>query len=222
VIQSKDIEELKMASKSSWGHINRDRFNIIIKYGGKRILDIGCGRGEYVNLLNNSDRFAVGIDLLDTLIVQTKLNKNLMIGNGAYLPFKDESFDTVLLFEVLEHVTDEKSLLKEAIRVTEKKVILSVPYGPEPEVFENAGITWHHYTDPTHKRIYDEESLKKVLTDVGLNLEEIIRINPIRPLTIIMDSWHFPKRLSYLLGHISNTLPFKKKYYMTLVAIGKK
>jgi ubiquinone/menaquinone biosynthesis C-methylase UbiE len=213
---------MKMAAKKSWGHINKERLKIIINHCGEKILDIGCGRGEYVDYLNKSGRFAVGIDLLDTLILQSKNKKNLMIGDGNLLPFKNGSFDTVLLFEVLEHVMDEKNVLIEASRVMKKNIILSVPYGPEPDIFEYTGVTWHHQTDPTHKRTYDEESLRITMKKAGFNVKKIMKINPIRPETLVLDSWYAPQRLALLIGHFFNKLPIRRKYYMTLVAIGEK
>lgn len=54
--------------------------------------------------------------------------KPFVRGDAAHLPFKDESFDTVVLSDILEHVPyDPIRLLLEAKRVTRYKILVTVP-----------------------------------------------------------------------------------------------
>jgi ubiquinone/menaquinone biosynthesis C-methylase UbiE len=63
------------------------------------------------------------------------------IGDAAFLPFKDESFDAVICNAVLEHVEKPKEVLKEIYRVAKPRgqCYISVPflinYHPVPEDF---------------------------------------------------------------------------------------
>ena len=47
--------------------------------------------------------------------------------NATNLPYKDNSFDTVILSDVIEHIKDWEKALDEAIRVSKNKVIITVP-----------------------------------------------------------------------------------------------
>lgn len=68
------------------------------------------------------------------------------------LPFKDEAFDTVACFEVLEHVTfdDSISALKEMRRISKKNVIISVPYS-----WFYINISFSNFYCNLFKKIYD-------------------------------------------------------------------
>lgn len=50
--------------------------------------------------------------------------------NAENLPYKNNSFDTVILSDVIEHIKDWKKAVDESIRVSRKKVLITVPaYG---------------------------------------------------------------------------------------------
>ncbi len=92
-----------------------------------------------------------------------------VIGEAENLPFEDKKTDIVCCDELLEHVPDPQRVLKEAVRVARKKVIITVPWEhvwpPELKPFWNPG----------HVRFYApktlEDELKKV--DLPFNIEEI-------------------------------------------------
>jgi len=83
-----------------------------------RILDIGCGEGQLLNLLNN--RIKIGIDISFTRCQLTK-NRNLNAGycqtDCLNLPFADNSFDLIVGMEVFEHLMNPAHALKEAARL---------------------------------------------------------------------------------------------------------
>ena len=91
------------------------------------VLDVGCGRGI-------SYRYAkriAGIDIhLPSLKKARKVCEDIVHADARRpLPFKDESFDTVVAVEVIEHLTksDGHKLLAEMERVSRRKIILSTP-----------------------------------------------------------------------------------------------
>lgn len=56
------------------------------------------------------------------------ITRAVNIDEGATnLPYKDSSFDTVILSDVIEHIKDWKKAVDESIRVSRKKVIITVP-----------------------------------------------------------------------------------------------
>jgi len=97
-----------------------------------RVLDIGCGLGT---LLHSYSGPGVGIDKRLYYVAKAQLD-NQNDGHEFYcvdvlggLPFDDESFDVVVLAEVLEHMTFSNAVyvLKEALRCG-NAVVLTLPY----------------------------------------------------------------------------------------------
>lgn len=110
-------------------------FNIAKKYIVKKdILDIGCWTGAFLNLAKNDAKSLSGIDPgVEAIRVAKKLvpKGNFKIGEAQNLSFKNKSFDTVTLLEVLEHVPagNEQKVITEIHRVLRPKghLILSTP-----------------------------------------------------------------------------------------------
>lgn len=93
------------------------------------ILDIGCGDGLELSLLKDAGYSAEGIDVSEEAVLRCR-EKGLianMYDPSVELPFKTGSIPTILLLDVLEHVFDPASLLAEAVRISAKDVIVSVP-----------------------------------------------------------------------------------------------
>lgn len=85
------------------------------------VLDIGCGQGvhEKTLVLAGCDRI-VGIDVnSDSLVCCRSGNQvgNYVQANGEMIPLKDESFDVVIMVEVIEHIDNQNSCLREIFRV---------------------------------------------------------------------------------------------------------
>lgn len=94
---------------------------------GDRVLDIGCGNGYYLYLLSNLgmkldltglDNDENALQSVDKLI--GKKNIKILKGDATKLPFKNSSFNKVLISEVIEHIEDEKSTLSEIHRVLKR------------------------------------------------------------------------------------------------------
>lgn len=84
----------------------------------KRALDVGCGVGEFVRRLLEFSADVFGVDVDAERVHQGAQHvPNLALSLGEYLPFADETFDVVLLHEVIEHVTDDLATLREVRRV---------------------------------------------------------------------------------------------------------
>jgi len=86
------------------------------------VLDVGCGAGYGTAELASRARFAIGIDLAPEAITHatstyTLPNIRFVPGSALALPFANESFELVTAFEVIEHLTDWRSLLSEAKRL---------------------------------------------------------------------------------------------------------
>lgn len=84
-------------------------------------LDIGCGEGRFVRMLQDRGWKAVGIDPVDRLIAEAKRHDpegDYRIGFGEDLAFDDDSFDLTVSYLSLIDIEDFRASIKEMTRVT--------------------------------------------------------------------------------------------------------
>lgn len=143
---------------------------------GKKVLDVGCGMGFYSEYLANKGFDVTAIDTEKQLIPEKSKFK---LANAENLPFEDESFDTILLFDILEHINDQK-ILKEIHRVCKKRVILSVP-NKDDSFLPKYNLTFKHYKDKTHRREYTQREIKELLGKFGFRVEHVAPEGEVSP-----------------------------------------
>jgi 2-polyprenyl-3-methyl-5-hydroxy-6-metoxy-1,4-benzoquinol methylase len=102
-----------------------------------RILDLGCGTGEFVVMMNQMGHNAKGADLNDGSLVLARIlavDNGIDPGNFVHvsdrrLPFADDVFDIITMISVLEHVDDDALawLVPELARICHGVVFVQVP-----------------------------------------------------------------------------------------------
>lgn len=156
---------------------------IVEKFSGDSVLDVGCNDGELVNYLKSVRKEVVGIDTDEKLIAEAKRKYptiEFKKADAESLPYEDNSFDTCVAWNILEHVEDDKKGFRELLRVARKNVILTVPR--EDEISIPSSVTYRHYVDPTHKQYYSEKNLKELIAGEGeriIHLELVSRVSPL-------------------------------------------
>ena len=129
---------------SAWFVLKPYLENRARKDSGKlRILDAGCGPGNFISKIKSSG-VVFGIDYSKEALkfCLTKHQIPTFISNLERLAVRDESFDCVASLEVLEHVTHDEAALREFFRILKPGGlgIISVPafqmlWGPHDEWF---------------------------------------------------------------------------------------
>lgn len=135
---------------------------IIQQYASGRLLDLGCGFVPYYELYRQQVSEIICVDWENSLHKNDFLDHFMDLNKP--LALERESFDTVLLTDVLEHIYQPAQLLSEVVRVLRPAghVIIGVPffYGLHEEPFD-----FHRYT---------EFSLRQMCIDLGLEIKSLV------------------------------------------------
>lgn len=217
-----EIHLLKNMQREGWGRINQQRLKFITKHAGQTILDVGCARGDYVTFLNNRGSQAFGVDLLTHQEWQQVHPQLYIQGDAPRLPFPSQSFDTLLAFEILEHIPKPDLAVQEFSRVSRKNLIISVPNCAMSEDLLRAGLVYTHWIDLSHSNFFDPESFRKILEENGFRVQVLTHINPILPDFIPLRSWHIPYKLAFQVSRLMARFPLRKQYRMTLMAVASR
>ncbi|MHC1729261.1 MAG: class I SAM-dependent methyltransferase [Syntrophobacteraceae bacterium] len=111
------FELLRMELSARYRYRTKRFLRAICKEPPGTLLDIGCGVGKKMFTTN---KYVVGIDIcLDALQDATRVYDKVILYDGTRLPFPENSFDYVVLCEVMGHVPEERKdeLLREVFRV---------------------------------------------------------------------------------------------------------
>ncbi|TGN08017.1 class I SAM-dependent methyltransferase [Leptospira ilyithenensis] len=105
-------------------------FDIIKKYNPKSLLEIGAGRGHFIEKIQSLGVSSLGLEFNKEALAFAE-NKKLPIINSTMesLIFQKKSYDVVVSFEVFEHLTDPKAYLEESLQLLTQNglMIIAVP-----------------------------------------------------------------------------------------------
>ncbi|MDQ7024462.1 MAG: class I SAM-dependent methyltransferase [Anaerolineae bacterium] len=139
-----DIETIQHMTRNEADMAFKKRVQTIFEWvdptAGKIILDMPCGRGFYLNMFHYAtDCTMIGAELDWDVIKKAQahvghLDIALHNANLYQLPYANNTFDAVILSEVLEHIDDDVAGLKEAYRVLKPNgvVAITVPHANYP------------------------------------------------------------------------------------------
>ena len=159
-----------------------------------KVLDIGCGRGEWLRLLSEHNYESEGVDLSHTM-VDLCLLEGFKATQGdaiAYLENKDDnSVHVITAFHVVEHLPFEHMvrLFDQCLRVLKPggKIIFETP---NPENLTVSGYSF--YLDPTHKNPIPPITLEFIARQRGYSQINIYRYNPrkeVGDVTPLVENW---------------------------------
>lgn len=164
-------KEMLALEKTYWWHVAKRRLvQKAMSLNGNlskhmKVLDSGCGAGAMVRELSQHTSSVFGADgsKLALEFCRRQGLKNIMLVDfEKRLPHRREYFDAVVCLDVLEHINDDRGLLKEFAYILKDggKLYLTVP------AYQ---FLWSYWDDTVgHKRRYRKNSLIELMESVGL------------------------------------------------------
>lgn len=150
------------------------------KIRGARILDVGCGLGNYTSLFAKNNNVVVGLDLVDFRSKLFSKKFKFVQGDATCMPFKSHEFDVVICLDVIEHIEKDFKAAREIKRVLKAggKILIATPNRNRLSMFL-AGLISRRYSFPhvgqesgfggksVHVREYTERELLSLFSGAG-------------------------------------------------------
>jgi SAM-dependent methyltransferase len=138
--------------------------------GPGRLLDIGCGRGDFILYCRRHGWLVVGIEQRQSPVMALKQSLDLEVREPEQLAtLPGESFDVVTIWHVLEHLSDPGEALAQVRRVLKPAgtAVIEVPNfgGWQSRI---GGPVWFHLDVPRHLTHFEQPTLARLLADQGL------------------------------------------------------
>jgi SAM-dependent methyltransferase len=158
------------------------------RLGNSLVLEIGCGRGAFQDLVTHY----VGVDL--SVSVGRYLHKPFFCASATALPFHDNSFEAVWSIHVLEHVPDPEAALREMRRVLKPNGLLFL----SPAWYCRSWVTQGYPVRP--------------YADLDLKGKAVKASIPVRNSLLFRASYVIPRRLGQLILSCLGVKPANLRY----------
>ena len=153
----------------------------IFKGASGSVLDIGAGRGELVNVLNESGIESYGVDLdkgMAEAAAEKKIDVRLGDGLAHLRSLEDNSLGGVVALQVVEHLS--RAQLEELFELCLAKVkkggkVVFETINPQSVL----ALSSNYFRDPTHVWPLHPDTLKHGMTLAGLNVSEVKYLSPV-------------------------------------------
>lgn len=188
---------------------------------GETFLDVGCAQGWYAQIAQQMGMKVLGTDLKNFMVVDDVPFEQ--ISAGELVKGTDRKFDTVVMFDVLEHIQDEDAALAQLQQISNKRVILSVPNADDKNL-PDYNVTLVNRKDLTHQRYYSPEYLTNKLSEYGFEIIDISYDGAVLP--GIVGEYIRPRFLGKFITKLLNGLLFKgilkSPYFGDVYAVAEK
>jgi len=143
---------------------------------GGRILDVGCGEGHFLDLLDPARFEVAGVEpdpdaaaAASSRLGRSRSRGTIMAGGLTPSRFEPESFDLAVLFGTLEHVASPRAILMETVRLLRPggQVVIET-HSLSTLTARLMGSRWRPLSDPDTLHIFDRPSLLRLVLTCGL------------------------------------------------------
>ena len=170
---------------------------LILKHhpSGRRLLDIGCATGIFMQAAQNRGFTVYGIDASAYAVAQAKKTfpHQVNLGTLTTVKFPSRSFDLITLFDVFEHLHDPEADLSRCHKVLKSGGLLVINTGNTNSVLAKLERqNWHFFIPPQHLYFYSD-----------INLKQLLKLHGFKVLSIYTTGKHISLRY---LWHLMRTI----------------
>ena len=134
-----------------------------------RLLEIGCAAGFFLEAAKPYfDVRGVELSEFSSRYARDVLGHSVHTGTVASARFDDDTFDVIIMSDVIEHLTDPRSTLAEARRVLKRDGVILISTGNVSSWLARRDLfKWKLMGPPWHLYYYSPQSLKRLLAAEG-------------------------------------------------------
>ena len=186
----------------------KNRIDALLASISGKVLDVGGSAGTLHERLMEkvSEKDVISLDI-EIIAVRT----NQVIGDGQKMPFRNNSFNSILAGELIEHVESPRTFLEECWRVLENNGVVAIST-PNKKSWLNR--TTKSYEMPLHVSLFSPEKLRRLLVETGFTIQAV-KLFPYTSESSdgAQNKWFFPIRKI-----IHNLVPNNLRENMVFVA----
>lgn len=143
---------------------------------GGRVLDIGCGNGNFLTFLGQSRNYELyGIEPEGKSAERAALNSEINLHKGYLSPdlYNNNYFDLITLIHVFEHLPNPKEVLETITKIAkdDATLIIEIPNINSWQSIVYKGM-WLHLDPPRHLNMFPPEVLKREVELHGWQLQK--------------------------------------------------
>lgn len=178
---------------------------------GCRLLDVSCGQGVLVGFARQAGIAAYGLDFSRAAIRHARAvaGASFAVGDGARLPFPDQSFDYVTCIGSLEHFADPLAGMREIQRTLRRDGLASILLPNTFSLLGNVNYARKHgdaFDDGQPIQRYNTRvGWMRMLMQSGLQVQRVVKYELPWPRTRADWSWYLrrPRKIAHLLAGLA-------------------
>ncbi|MCX6695685.1 MAG: class I SAM-dependent methyltransferase [Candidatus Altiarchaeota archaeon] len=179
------------------------------------LLEVGCGVGTFLKELKKAGFNVYGIDINKSAVEYCKSRNNLGDVTASSFEegsFKKESFDVIVMNDVLEHTTDPSSVLKTAYGLLKKDGLIFITT-PDVESLtaKLSGSRWLHFKPDEHLYYFSPKTLRQMLEQAGFSFMEARHVGRFRSLEVIFLKSQTYTTLFYRISKLIDVFGLSKR-----------
>ncbi len=207
--RSEPMNQIQLAFRNHWTLFSECMENPSFN-GGKRVLEIGCGRGSLSCYFSDAgfdctlaDLSPKVLEIAQSIFMEHHLNAKFEEADVCDLPFEDKSFDVLFSIGLMEHFEEIEKALSEQVRVLDEGGLFLSYIVPKYEDNVQKDFNWINdilkgYQEQNEQVVAKEEVFRsdygserylKVLRNLPL---KGLRASGVYPLPMISHSIDFP------------------------------